>query len=88
MAQRGLSEDDVDYVMKHGQRVRNAGACAYFLGKRDIPKEDLRKDKYSRLEGTMVLVDSLGEQIITAYRNKKALREFRRRTKYDLKCTA
>lgn len=88
MAQRGLPEDDVDYVMRHGQRVYNAGVCAYFLGKRDIPKEDFREDRYRRLEGPVALVDSCGEQVITAYRNKKALRKFRRRTKYDLQCVA
>ncbi len=88
MAQRGLSKADLDYVMKHGRRIFNAGVCAYVLGKRDIPREDLRKERYRRLEGTTVLVNSSGEEVITAYRNKNALHEFRRRTKYNLKCAA
>ncbi len=88
MAQRGLSKADIDYVMEHGRCLHNAGARAYFLGKRDIPKEDLRKDRYRRLEGTFVILDKRGEQILTTYRNKKAPRQFRRRTKHCLRCAA
>lgn len=88
MAQRGLSKDDLDYVMKHGRRSYNAGACAYFLGKRHIPKEDLRQDRYRRLQGTCVLVDSRGEEVITVYRNKKAFRDHLRKRKYRIRPAA
>lgn len=88
MAQRHLSVNEVKYVMLHGTRYRSAGVLHCYLRKKDIPQCDRRNSKYSRLEGTVVLLDSYsGEAIITVYRNrsKNALKTIRRKTKYN-KC--
>ena len=56
--------------------------------KKDIPPNDQRLSQYSRLEGTVVLLDSRsGSRIITAYRNrsKHALKAIRWKAKYDRK---
>ena len=86
MAQRNLSPADVEYVLRHGRRYRRAGVVHYFLGKKDIPKDDARDDAIARLEGTTVLVSPMGKggavEIITAYRNRSALRRIRRKAKY------
>lgn len=84
MAQRGLSANDVVYVVDHGQCIRCAGVRHYVLRKRDIPISDLSNKRYARLEGTTVLMDpKLGDSVITVYRNRLAIKAIRRKEKYD-----
>ena len=80
MAQRKLSEDDIEYIVNHGTRYHNAGCLFYFLGKRSIP--DKGKE---RLEGSIVLLDSVTETlVITVYRNRsESTKGIRRKPKYD-----
>jgi hypothetical protein len=80
MAQRTLSETDVEYIVNHGTRYHNAGCLFYFLGKRNIPDKD-----QERLEGSVVLLDSETETtVITVYRNRdEAAKEIRCKAKYD-----
>ena len=83
MAQRRLSEQDVWYVVHHGRRYRSAGVLHCFLGKRNIPADDRSDDKYARLEGTTVLLDSrLGQRVITVFRNRLAMKTIQRKAKY------
>lgn len=88
MAQRGLSKGDVEYVVQHGRFAHNAKSQAYFLGKKDIPREDVRNDRYRRLVGTCVLLDPHGEEVITVYRNKNAFRDHLRKRKYRIRRAA
>jgi hypothetical protein len=83
IAERGLAESDVHYVCQHGKRIIRAGAIHIFLGKKDIPKDDLRVSQYARLEGTTVLVCSRDNQtILTVYRNKHGFKKIRCKKKY------
>lgn len=54
MAQRNLSERDVEYVLTHGCRKYNGGVEFRFLRKRDIRPQD--RSEFARLEGTAVVV--------------------------------
>jgi hypothetical protein len=84
MAQRCLSANEIEYVVRHGRRYYSAGVIHYFLGKKDIPEDDQKHDKYRKLEGATVLVDSkLGRAVITAYRNKST-KKIRRKAKFNL----
>lgn len=86
MAQRHLSSDEVQYVMRYGVQYRSAGVLHCYLRRKDIPESDRRYNQYSRLEGTAVLLDShSGAAVITVYRNrrKNALKAIRRKAKYD-----
>lgn len=86
MAQRHLSPDEVQYVMQHGERYYCGGVLHCYLRRKDIPERDLRLSRYSRLEGTAVLLDSYtGQIIITVYRNRSrnALKAIRCKTKYN-----
>lgn len=88
VSQRNCSVFDVEYVIKHGKRVHSAGVTTYFLGKRDIPADDQRFSRITRLEGITVLATALENgllQIITVYRSKSAIKSARRKSKYDLK---
>ena len=88
MAQRRLTVNDVMYVVSHGQQYRCGGVIHFFLGKRDIPQQDRRSDRFARLEGTTVLLDSIStETIVTVYRNRCALKSIRPKTKRNLRRT-
>ena len=85
MSSRGLDKPDIQYVVTHGARYITAGAIHVFLGKKDIPKADLRLDRFRRLEGTTVLLDSRdGKTVITVYRNRKARKKDRCKMKYTV----
>jgi hypothetical protein len=87
MAQRHLALDEIEYVIRHGITYRRAGALHCYLRKKDIPAADRRQNKYSRLEGTVVLLDSRNVVMLTVYRNrhKHALKEIRSKAKYNKK---
>jgi hypothetical protein len=88
MSQRNCSLRDIEYVLQHGQRIHSAGVTTFFLGKRDIPKDDQKLAWISRLEGITVLAaksDDGNLEIVTVYRNKTALKAARRKSKHDLK---
>lgn len=81
-AQRNLSAADLAYVVAHGRRIRNTGATFCFLGRRDLPACDYANQHAIRLIGTTAILG--GDQLITAYRNQKAIRIIKRKLKYRL----
>jgi len=86
MAQRNFSPADLEYVLEYGHRIYKTGVTVYILRKRDIPHNDRNKSEITRLEGTVVLTTFSRDEhleIITAYRNKSALKAFRCKAKYD-----
>ena len=80
-AQRNISQEEVLYVIEHGHRHRNTGVLMCFLRRCDIPENDQKDQRIVQLIHTAVLVGN-GE-IITLYRNKNAMRDFRRRAKHQ-----
>lgn len=81
MAQRNLSERDVEYVLTYGCREFRGGVEFRYLRKRDIPSQD--RTEFARLEGTAIVVGTVGEtDVITVWRNRKhGLRHIRRKCK-------
>lgn len=82
-ARRNVVPDAVDYVLLHGHLTHRTGICFFFLRRRDIPLADRHHGWCARLVGTVVLVAPGGE-IITVYRNRRALSAIRRKPKYRL----
>jgi len=78
--QRHFCDEDLDFVWIHGQEIHRTGVIFYFLGRRDIPSHLRQNETYRKLEGTTLLV-SLTDELITAYRNKTACREIRKKDK-------
>lgn len=71
-AHRGLSDDDIEYVLYHGTRYYRDGACIYFLRQRDLPPSDRRFAWASALVGTaLVLSADDTRSLITAWRNRR-----------------
>lgn len=86
IAQRNISLLDLEYILEHGERIYKTGVSMYILRKIDIPPGDANKSHITRLEGTVLLVgfSQNGDlEIITAYRNRNALKTLRRKSKYD-----
>ncbi len=81
-AQRNIRAEDVDFVFRFGQLVHNGGALFVFLGGRDIPDEFRMDDHFVRLEGTILILSHDGDSLITAYRNKKGLKDIRKKQKW------
>ena len=82
-AQRRLDPDAFAFVKRHGRKVRRTGVTFYFLGRRDIPGALRGDDRYAKLEGTTLLVGPDGT-LITAYRNRRALRDICKKVKYRM----
>lgn len=84
-AQRNLSAEQLNYVMAHGRKFRQAGALIIYLRKRDIPEWDRPIDRWMRLAGTAVILTRDGRRIITVWRNRqKGLRRIKRKEKHIL----
>ena len=86
LAQRNLSPSDIEYVFEHGRRVRNGKAMFVHLGKRDIPNTDRKLTQFSRLEGTVLVLDAYtGCHLTTAYRNRRSgIRDIKRKLKRSI----
>ncbi|GAC1645729.1 MAG: hypothetical protein NVS4B8_17410 [Herpetosiphon sp.] len=84
-ARRNVSSLDVEFVLRYGRRVRAAGALHVFLGRRDIPQDKETSSRFGHLEGTTLVMDDTGVDVvlITTYRNRRALKKIRSKAKYD-----
>jgi hypothetical protein len=78
--QRNISGHDLRFVKEYGTKYHRTGAVFYFLGRRDIPEELRHNQAYRDLEG-ITLLFSQAEDLITAYRNRKACRKIRKKDK-------
>lgn len=70
MAQRNISSQEIEFVVRHGTRRYAAGAVHYHLRKKDIPQELRHVSNVTRLEGTTVIVSLDTGAIITVHRNR------------------
>lgn len=86
-ARRNVIPDAVEYVLNYGRVLHRTGIAFYFLADRDVPAEDRHTAWVARLVGTVVLV-SLDGEIITIYRNRRALPAIRRKRKYRISTSA
>jgi hypothetical protein len=87
MNQQRISRQEVELVIEHGTRVHNAGALFFFMGKRDLP-ETLSAADRERLEGLTVVSSPDKRIVITVYKNRRAIRDIKRKPKYSVRCKA
>ena len=80
--QRCFQSDQIAYIVQHGRLLRRTGIQFYFLAERDVPPDDRRLAWVQRLIGATLLVSPEGDTVITLYKNRKALRDIRKKTKY------
>ncbi len=84
-AQRNLSPDDIDFVLRYGRRYHCAGVMHICLGRRDIPGERELTRRYARLEGTTLVLKATpdGPVLVTAYRNRRSFKQARAKQKFE-----
>lgn len=69
ICQRGLSIEDIGYVVSHGQKHHAADAIIYFLRDKDMPVKERRT--HDRLCGTAVVMSRSEPLVITVWRNRQ-----------------
>ena len=78
-----LKNEDVFLCLRYGRKSYRAGACFYTILDRDIRKWNLPQ----RLSGLCVLVGDKNV-LITVYKNKKAISNTKKLSKFNLKKSA
>lgn len=77
-SQRGLSDDEISFVLFFGRRLHRTGIRFVFLGQRDIP--DTHRRTHGHLAGATVLVSHDGT-VLTVYKNPDAIRVIKKKDK-------
>ena len=81
-AQSNLCERDLEIVRMYGVLEHRTGVRFYFVRRREVERFQRAEPRLARLQG-VVMVESNEAVIITVYRNRKALKEIRRKSKYQ-----
>ncbi len=71
MAQRNLSNRDLDFILMVGRRFHRAGVVLIHLCRKDIPARFLRHNQFARLEGTTLVLGRDAPILITVWRNRR-----------------
>ena len=71
-AQRGLTDDEIEYVYHFGSLFHREGALIYYLREQDVPLTDRNLDWAIHLVGTALVVAKDGRCLLTAWRNRRS----------------
>ena len=77
-SQRGLSDDEIAFVLYFGRSIYRTGIKFFFLGQRDIPERYRRS--HGHLAGATLLMSQDGV-VLTVYKNQDALRTIKKKRK-------
>lgn len=83
-AQSNLRATDLELVRRYGTLEYRTGVRFYILRRRDVARYRDVEPRLVKLHDIVLIVSSDGTTVITVYRNKKALREIRRKPKMNL----
>ena len=79
-SQRGLTDEEIEYVSLYASRYHRAGAFIYYLRLRDVPPSDRCRDWAARLVGTALVVSRDGSALLTIWRNRRnGLKQIRKK---------
>jgi hypothetical protein len=80
-AQSNLCAQDVELVRRYGVLEHRTGVRFYFMRRREVEKYRDAEPRLARLEGVVMIISN-DNIVITTYRNSRALREIRRKSKF------
>lgn len=80
-AQSNLSSDDVELVRRYGVLEHRTGVRFYFVGSREVERYHHVEPRLRKLRNIVMIVSSDDCMVITVYRNCKALKDIRRKSK-------
>ena len=81
MAQRGITEQDIETVMQYGHCLRRTGVTFYFMRRKDIRL--LSRSKQTLLHGLTAVISRNGT-LMTVYKNVEALSKIKKKHKYKV----
>ena len=85
-AQRGLSDEEIEYVFQFATRYHRGRALIYFMRNQDLPAADRCWDWAIHLVGTALIFDKDGNTLLTVWRNRRnGLKLIRRKEPYHVK---
>lgn len=87
-AQSNLCVDDLDLVRRYGVLEHRTGVRFYFVRKREVERYRDDEPRLERLLGVVLVVSQDDRMVITVYRNQRALREIRRKSKTRMRPAA
>jgi hypothetical protein len=82
-AQSNLRASDMELVRRYGTLEHRTGVRFYILRRRDVERYREVEPRLAKLHDIVMIVAS-DNTVITVYRNKKALRDIRRKPKMNL----
>ncbi|MDQ3927816.1 MAG: hypothetical protein M3328_01585 [Chloroflexota bacterium] len=83
-AQSNLRASDMELVRQYGILEYRTGVRFYILRRRDVASYREVEPRLAKLHDLVMIVSGDGTTVITVYRNRKALREIRRKPKMNL----
>ena len=81
-AQSNLCASDMELVRRYGILERRTGARFYILRRREVERYRDVEPRLAKLHDIVMIVSS-DNMVITVYRNKKALKDIRRKPKMN-----
>lgn len=81
-AQRNMSDDEIEFILKHGNRLRRTGVIFCQLRKVDLPTSLSGNHRMRRLVGSTVVLSKCATQVLTMYRDDRAFNRDSRKTKF------
>ena len=79
-AQSNMCERDLDLVRRYGVLEHRTGVRFYFVRRQEVERYRKVEPRLVRLHG-IVMILSQDNTVITLYRNRKALKDIRRKSK-------
>ena len=76
--QRGISTSAMELVLDFGSRIYSGGALFCFMADKDMPGQ-IPPQVQERLRGITLILNLQNYEVMTVYRNRKALREIKRK---------
>jgi hypothetical protein len=83
-AQSNLSEQDIELVRRYGVLEHRTGVRFYFVGRREVERYREVEPRLAKLHDIAMIVSCDDLVVITVYRNRKALKDIRRKSKVRL----
>ena len=80
-AQSNLCVDYLDLVRRYGVLEHRTGVRFYFVRRREVERFREVEPRLDRLHGVVLVVSADDCIVITVYRNRRALRDIRRKSK-------
>ncbi len=81
-SQRNLSYDEICFIVEHGKHIRRTGVIYCQMHTQRIPADLPPQHPYRRLAGSTVVLSGAGDRVITVYREARAFKRDRCKTKY------